>query len=365
MSLYTPEVFQWILERKPEAEWGSARFARDPEKYGGKIAQINSLWDSLPEDFQRKLKPNLLSSTERSFRGAFSELLAFRVLRQWYTSIQFDPLIGTNTPDFHITAPNNNRAFIAEVFSLGPHEWDKAYYWACARLRKALSGFVSPYHLSFKIGPAMGTDLGWVPGKLKTYLSNHTDDQDLHKVHVIEDQGKFAFFEIGPRSENGHGFIGYRSQVMSGNPQVKNLTDRLEQKAEKYRFPFLAVCVTDSVGTADRHTIMEAMLGHIHFKVPIDLENKGDVHHESSWGFDDDGFWGIKNPKFADHLGVQGLLFIEPRYDADSSFDLRVSLIENPHIHSNLGADMQGVPDLLKHLRTNGTYDVGGLKVAP
>jgi hypothetical protein len=365
LSLFTPGVLKWILERKPNAEWGAARFAREPEKYKRKIDQINALWDALPADYQKKLKPNLLSTTERSFRGAFSELVAYRVLRCWYSEIQFDPLIGTNTPDFHVTAPENKRAFISEVFSLGPHEWDKAYYWGCARLRKALKGFTSPYHLAFKISAATGTGLDWLPDKLKTYLDAHIEDQDTEKVHVIEHEGKYVFFEIGPRAENGQGFINYRSQVMSGNPQVKNLTDRLEQKAEKYKFPFLAICVTDSIGTADRHTLMEAMLGRIHIKVPVNLENPGAASQETSWGFDDNGFWGVKNTKFADHLGVQGLLFIEPQYETDTSFALNVSLVENPHIHSSLCADMPKVPDLLKHLREQGTYEVAGFKLKP
>lgn len=364
MSLFTPEVFNWILQRKPDAEWGSARFAREPEKFKARIDQFNRMWDSLPADFQEKLKPNLLSSTERSFRGALSELIAYTVLRSWYTEIRCDPHIGTLTPDFHIIGPGDERAFIAEVFSLGPHETHKKYRWAVSRLMKALRGFQSPFHLSFKIGGTVGTSLDWVTGKLKMYLDAHSDDGDTEKAHYVEENGQRIFFNIGPRAESGSGLFGYRSQVMSGDPQVKNLTDRLEQKVEKYKFPFLAICVTDSLGTADRHTLMEAMIGRIHMRVPVNLENP-EASQEVTWAFADDGFWGVSNPKIADHLGVHGLLFIEPQYEADTSFALYVHFVENPHIHSSLSADLAGVPDLLKHVKTQGTYEVPGFRLKP
>ncbi|MBX3035203.1 MAG: hypothetical protein KF865_14890 [Bdellovibrionaceae bacterium] len=365
MSLFTPKVFQWILQRKPDAEWGVARFAKEPEKFKARIDQFNRMWDALPVDFQKKLKPNLLSSTERSFRGALSELIAYTVLRSWYMEIHCDPRIGTLTPDFYVMGPLGKRAFIAEVFSLGPHETHKKYRWAIARLMKALRGFQSPFHLNFKIGGTIGTSLDWVTEKLQAYLAAYSDDGDTEKVHHIEDNGQHIFFNIGPRAEGGSGFFGYLSQVMSGDPQVKNLTDRLEQKVEKYRFPFLAICVTDSLGTADRHTLLEAMIGHIHMQVPVNLGNSEKTGEEETWAFADDGFWGIGNPRIADHLGVQGLLFIEPQYEEDTSFTLHLHFVENPHIHSSVGSDLTGVPDLLKHVKSQGTYEVPGFRLKP
>lgn len=305
MSLFTQDVFRMILDRKPDAEWGAARYARNADKLGARIDQLNRMWDMIPQDFKKMLRPRLLSTADRSFKGAVAELIAYTVLRSWFTEIQCDPRIGIFTPDFCVRSAKDRRAFISEVFSLGPHEAHKRYQWSVNRLRKALRGFQSPYHLSFKIGGLFGTSLEWIAEDLKSYLTNYCEDGDSEKVHRLEKDGQYVFFNIGPKSENGSGAIGYRSQVMSGAPQIKNLTGRLEDKVQKYKFPFLAVCVTDSLGTVDRYTLMEAMVGRLHMSVPIDIEEGQMNAKDAGWAYDTNGFWGIDNPKIAEHLGVQ------------------------------------------------------------
>jgi hypothetical protein len=376
--LITDQILDKILKDYPHDTTGIAVIAKRKSKRTRFIAQINRMWDSLPEAIKNDTRQqNLILTTHLgNFRGKLAELYTYFVLKKTVPSGQIiiEPRINSLTtpdkpltPDFYTISEHNS--FIVETFCLGQDSNERNYQRNLEALKNEIKDLESNFIISTVGNPVpnkVGTFAG-IGAILKAYLDGLTYDGDSNRTHIVEHDGASIYFHVSEKTSSAlPTLFGHLGDVTSGDPQIDLLTTRLERKVDQYRFPFVACCVADSIGTADLFTLAETMLGHEQFVVPINMSAGATNFTDTKLQYDMTGFWGIKNPALSSHLGVQGVLLIRPEHPfGDGDVQLHVHFMENPHLKTGIRNAFQNVPDVFLSPIEGDRMDIPGLVVTP
>jgi hypothetical protein len=337
--------------------------AQNRAEFSTYLDQVNTMWKALPNNAKQKLAKMLRNSKDGNFRGAFGNLVAHSVLSRYSKNAEYDPLIGTFTPDFRVNAKNGE--YIFEAFCLGRDQDEHLQNKKLKLLSKELSSFSSKRKIWLK-GNAIPNPKTGFEG-IGKFIHEYVEQVDLKKfesnhIHLIKYENAHVFFRIQQLEEECSLFGGWQENGAYGNPQVDLLNTELKERIDKYTFPFSAVCILDSTVWGAVYTLLETMLGKLVYQVPIDLLGTGKERGPVTTGIDQTGFWGIRNPELERNSIVQSVLFVSMKWNPDENHKLSAELLlmENPNKTWGLTEIFHDVPNVLQvsddPLKTKGLH---------
>jgi len=322
-EILTDEFLKKIRLRNYEQDSLISFYAIEQERLSAKIEQLRRMWRQLPENIKadKDLFKSLHSTKDGQFQGAISELISGWVLKNYFQKVLKDVNIAKYTPDF--MGINENHKLLFETFTLGQGYEDKKSDQLMKKLRKELNPIVSQIGIFLvgRIYPNKKGNFDGMKDAVESYLTtiDPNDDGD-HEIEVSEAKISFSAYNQGTSGKILHG----RSMgVSSGDAYAEKLLRSTIKKKDKYNFPHLEICVSESIiGLTDK-SIEKALIGDR--RVYFDRETHGQIGSD----FSNDGFWGIQNPDLDKNLHVQGFIFIWQQHLENNEMQLKVGFVDN------------------------------------
>ena len=340
------------------------RIAKDQMRFAPLIAQINRMWEGLSADAKRsnQLISRILSYESQSdFRGALHELIGYWFLSQYFNEITYDPNIGGQTPDFLVVKGDDKIHF--ECFSIGKDRMERREQENLDVLAKEVEDIESKWQLTILGTPTPNNEgkFTGIRAVLNEYLCNLPEGTDTQRKHEVSVDGAVVRFMVYPFDKTKKLSCNFISDVKAEDNQVEMIKSRIRERIEKYNFPFVALCVVDSLHAVDTFTMMEAMIGKELFGINLEKRESRLV------GYSDDGVWGRKNPALKDYLRLRGIVFIRQRALESEEIELRIHMMENQH-YSRIGLKEMfnnEVPDLFDPNYCGDRSKMPSLKMTP
>lgn len=307
------------------------------------LDQFAELWKALPNAIQKDqdIVARLRSPKDKDLLGALNEVLAYWILRHYFPHVQ-KGREGAKTPDFEADTPDGKVRF--EVFSLNEGPLVEAEYRNLTLFRHEIENIRSKYRISLSRPPRQNKHKNFAGlGKAMEKFFAKLDRPEEGKRYEVSHNGALVTFRVAEFPTEGKIYFGGIGGGHQDNLE-KTLLKNMKRKLDKYKFPFIGICMVHSI-RADVDTLVDALMGKLPFPHPRDSEGKP-IQDTNRLVFDYHGFWGAKNRLSQTNNRITGLLYFRVGTE-ERKFKLWAHAVKNQNVDSKFSEFFTDIPDVL------------------